>query len=587
VGGAGVKTIFIADHFCGAGGTSTGVAEACEELGLEIDMLAVNHWQVAIDTHTKAHPKARHVCASLTHVKPRTVVPGGRLHLLVASPECTSHSIAKGGRPRDEQSRATAWDVLKWLQELYVDNLIIENVKEFRKWGPLGANGKALKSKQGETYRGFLECIRSLGYRVEDRVLNCADFGAPTSRERLFIIARRGNKKIFWPEPTHSRTGRAELFGSKKKHRTAREIIDWSIPNPSIFTRTRPLKPKTMRRILTGMAKINPQLAPFLVHLRGQATGRSLDEPIPTLTAGGGHLALCEPMILGQQSGSEGRSVSSPLPTISTAGAIALIEPILVTVNHGEGCETRRSQSVDEPLKTVTTKNGVGVAEAFILPQFGEAEGRSIDRPLGTVTTTSRGVGLVEPFIVPFFGERSGQTPRSHSVDDPIPTVTSHGAGGLVEPFIIPIDHTGSKSDGSRSTDQPLSTITTENRHGLVEPFLTKYYGTGTAATVDEPLDSVTCKDRFGLVQPEWNGYRLDIRFRMLQPHELAAAMTFPKNYPFTGTKSDVTKQIGNAVPPLMGRVLAKSLLEDYIPKRKKLADVVELESPERMEVSA
>lgn len=588
------KTILASDHYCGGGGTSTGLVDACEELGLKVDLLAINHWQVAIDTHAKAHPHARHMCNSLTAIKPREAVPGGRLQLLVASPECTNHSVAKGGRPKDEQSRATAWDILKWPQELYIDNILLENVKEFRKWGPLGVNGKPLKSKEGDTYRAFIAVLKSLGYNVEERVLNCADYGAPTSRERLFIIARRNGKKIVWPEPTHSRTGATELFSSRKPYRAAREVIDWSLDNPSIFTRKRPLKPNTMRRILAGLEKFNPHLQPFITTLRQNVAPRSVDEPLPTITAGGTHLALCEPfvvnmkgrsnasdihaptptqttmqhqylcepIILGQQSGSAARPADEPIPTISTAGAISLTQAVLVKVTHGG--ENGRPRTLDKPLPTLTTKNGIGMAEAFILPQFGEAGGRSVDRPLGVVTTTSRGVGLVEPYIVPFFGEREGQTPRSHSLDDPMPAVTSHGAGGLVEPFIIPIDHTGSGERGARSVDDPVSTITTEARHGLAEPYLTKYYGTATAASVDEPLDTVTTKERFGLVQPEWNGYRLDIRFRMLQPHELAAASTFPPNYPFTGNKSDVVKQIGNAVPPAMAKALLVELLRDY-----------------------
>lgn len=567
-----MKTVFVADHFCGAGGTSTGVAQACEELGIAVDLLAVNHWQVAIDTHTKAHPWARHICATLTHVKPREAVSGGRLHLLVASPECTNHSIAKGGRPKDEQSRATAWDVLKWAQELYIDNILIENVKEFRKWGPLGANGKPLRSKEGETYRAFLDVLRAMGYRVEERVLNCADFGAPTSRERLFIIARRNGKQIHWPEPTHSRSGSRDLFGKKKRYRAAREVIDWNLPNPSIFDRKRPLKPNTMRRILAGLEKFNPHLQPFIATLRQNVAPRSVEDPLPTVTAGGTHIALCEPyivnmkgqsnassienptptqttmqhqylcepIILGQQTCSAARSLDEPIPTVATAGAISITQPVLVKVTHGDG-DNGRPQSIEKPLPTLTTKNGIGMAEAF---------------------------------IVPFFGERDGQAPRNHSISEPLSTVTASNPKGLVESIIIPIDHTGSGDRGARSVDDTLSTITTEARHGLAEAFLTKYYGTAEANSLEQPLDTVTTKDRFGLVQPEWNGYRLDIRFRMLQPHELAAAMTFPKDYPFTGTKSDVTKQIGNAVPPLMGKILAMSLLEDFAPK-KKSADVI------------
>ena len=154
-----LKLIHAVDMFCGAGGTSTGLALACRDAGIQVDLLAINHWQIAIDTHTAAHPWARHLCASLDHVRPLDVVPKGRLHLMVASPECTHHSVARGGRPVNDQSRATAWHVLKFAQELYIDNILIENVREFRDWGPIGANGKPLKSKKGETYRAFISMI--------------------------------------------------------------------------------------------------------------------------------------------------------------------------------------------------------------------------------------------------------------------------------------------------------------------------------------------------------------------------------------------------------------------------------------------
>ena len=436
------KKLYAADLFCGAGGTSTGMAQACRELGVEVDLLAINHWQIAIDTHTASHPWARHMCAAVDHINPRDAVPGGRLQLLCASPECTNHSIARGGRPINDQSRATAWHILKWAQELYIDNILIENVREFREWGPIGANGKPLKSRKGETFRAFIAALESLGYRVEHRILCAADYGDPTTRERLFIIARRGNKPIQWPQATHSRKGGRSLFGATRPYRAAREIIDWTVPNPSIFTRKKALAPTTMARIIAGLEKFNPQLAPFIVTLRGGmknlAVAHSVDEPVGTISEQGTHLGLCEPF-------------------------------------------------------------GIGMAEAFIVQS----------------------------------------------------------------------DQQGSQSDCVKSIDQPLGTLVTKANMCLAEPYLTKYFGTAMANSVDEPLDTITTKDRFGLVQPEWNGYRLDIRFRMLQPHELAAAQGFPADYKFQGNKSEIVKQIGNAVPCGLAKALIGSLLEGYRSKAK------------------
>lgn len=603
-----VKELMAADLFCGGGGTSTGLANACKKRGMDVNLLAINHWEPAINTHTAAHPWARHIRATLDHVKPRNVIPGGRLHILVASPECTSHSRARGGRPKDDQSRATAWDILKWAQELYIDKILIENVEEFMEWGPLGANLKPLKSRKGETFRAFIAALHGLGYTVEYRVLNAADYGAPTSRKRLFIICRRDRKAIVWPEATHSKNGGAGLFKTTKKYRAARECIDWTHKGQSIFTRKKPLKDTTMNRILAGLEKYNPQLEPFLVILRNNMGARSLDDPMPTVTAGGKHIGLAEPFmvnmkgkstaasidkptptqttkhhlylaepfVIGQQSAAAPRSVDEPMPTIATAGAISVVEPFLTRFNGshaGRNDGSKRVRSLDDPLSTQDTSNRFGIVEPLILPQFGTAGAKSVDVPLGTLTTTSRGVGLVAPVvmasIVPFFGERKGQKPRSHSVDEPLPAVTSHGAGGLVLPIIVPIDNKSSGASGARSADEPLTTITTEARHAVAHPFLTKYYGTALASSVDEPLDTVTTKGRFGLVMPEVNGYRLEILFRMLQPAELAAAMTFPPNYPFWGTKEQVTAQIGNAVPPDLAEAILTELLSDYEPERK------------------
>lgn len=456
----GMKTIHAADLFCGAGGASVGLRRATTQLGLSLDLLAVNHWTIAVQTHSLNHPDVRHLCESVERINPRDVIQGGRLQLLIAAPECTNHSRARGGRPINDQSRATAWHILKWAQELYIDNILIENVEEFREWGPLGANGKPLKTGKGQTYRAFIEALRSLGYRVEDRVLNAADYGDPTTRRRLFIMARRGKRAIEWPAATHSRTGAATLFGKTKHWRAAREVIDWTIPSRSIFQRTKALSPKTLARIVAGLRRFGgQQLEPFLVCMEHGQRERSLDAPLPTITtARGGAMALVEPFILQQQSGGAPRGVDQPLPTITTDGAQA----------------------------------------------------------------------LVEPFLLPFHGERQGQPKRVHSLDDPMPTQT------------------------------------TENCFALVEPFVASYYGTQNVSPVSAPLPTVTTKDRFALVLPVVNGQMLDVRLRMLKPHELAAAMSFDRDYQFAGTKSDQVKQIGNAWPCRLGQALIGALLADY-----------------------
>lgn len=527
-------TLTGADLFCGAGGTSTGILQAVEAIGRRMDLLAVNHWTTAVNTHTLNHPGVRHVCETLENIPPRKVIPGGKLNLLAASPECTHHSVAAGGRPKNEQSRATAWHICRWASDLRIDNILIENVREFQNWGPLGTNGKPLKSRKGETFQAFIQSLRSLGFNVEYRVLNAADYGDPTSRQRLIVLARRG-KKVVWPSVTHGGQ-EADLFGRNlQPFRTAREIIDWDMKGKSIFRRKKSLSPNTIRRIAAGLKKFGGENAePFLVMLYGTNDARSVDRPTPTVTGGGEHIGLAEPFI--------------------------------VPVNFGERKgQSPRTHSVDKPFPTVTSGQSHALVQPFIVGAGGPSgmgEPASVDSPLGTIIKENHRC-LVEPFITHLThdGER-----RQHSVDEPCPTVTGAHRGELAliqaesKPFVI-----GQQSCAApRSTDEPLPTIATDGAIALVQPFIVKYYGNERSAeSIHEPLDTVTTKDRFMLVEPKTGRIiaELDILFRMLQPHELAAAMSFPKGYQFSGNRGDQVKQIGNAVPVNLARACAHALL--------------------------
>jgi DNA (cytosine-5)-methyltransferase 1 len=224
------KKLHAADLFCGAGGTSTGLVQAAHEVGYdEVKLVAVNHWDVAIATHTANHPGAKHLCETLDNVNPRTAVPSGYLDILVASPECIHHSNARGGTPMNDQSRASAWHICRWAEALYIKTILVENVPEFESWGPLGSNGRPLESKKGALFQNFLDALRSLGYTVDYKLLNAANYGDATSRTRLFVMAKRGRCKIEWPTPTHTADGATTLFGPTQKWRAAREIIDWSL----------------------------------------------------------------------------------------------------------------------------------------------------------------------------------------------------------------------------------------------------------------------------------------------------------------------------------------------------------------------
>lgn len=583
-----MKKLLAADLFCGAGGASTGFIRACELLGLDYELLAINHWQTAIDTHSANHPNVKHLCETVERVDPVVAVPGGRLHLLLAGPECTHFSTARGGRPVNPQSRASAWHILKWAQELYIDTILIENVPEFRTWGPVGTNGKPLKSKKGETYRAFLEALRSLGYRVEDRILNSADYGDPTTRRRLFIMARRGRHQVAWPTPTHSKTGSPTLFVKTKRWRAAREVIDWNIRGKSIFNRKKPLKPATIARILAGLEKFGGEaLRPFLVILRNHADGRSVDAPLPTLSAQGQHVGLAQPFLMHithTEDAGRVHSVDGPLPTVTGAkrGELGVVESFVLP-QHGGGALRPTAQ----PLPTIATDGAIAVVEPFIVPplRFDPARVESVNEPLPTITATGgRLFGLAQPFLVPFYTERPEEKhARSRSVDDPLPTITGSGGGkvGIVEPFLIEAAHgddakSGKPSTRARSLDEPLGTVTGSNRFGVAEPFLTKYNRTAVSAySVDEPLDTVSTRDRFALVQPVIDGYVLDIHFRMLQPHELAAATSFPKSYVFTGTREDVVKQIGNSWTGELSFKLNVAAVADFAPARRRRLEAI------------
>lgn len=512
----------IADLFCGAGGTSAGAVEAAELMGFNVKLTAINHWDVAIATHTANHPGARHLCTSLDNIDPRKLFKDGELDMLWASPECTHHSTARGGKPINDQSRATAWCVVRWAEALRPNVILVENVPEFETWGGIGSNGRPLKSKRGETFIAWVSALESLGYSVDWRVLCAADYGDPTTRRRLFVQAVRGKRKIVWPDPTHAPLEEKDLLGTRRAWATAEtDVIDWTLHGKSIFERKRPLSDKTLNRIWAGLEKFG--LGPFMVPGQGDRKGQtprthSTKHPAPTVTAQG-HLHLAEPFLVTMEHRGSVRSLKRPVPTVTTAkgGAFALAQPCLVRVS---GKEDRPARSVKEPLHTVTA-GGVshGLVQPFLLPQHSSNKARSVKKPAPTVTTTTRGLALIEPSLLP------------------------QNAGGVLRPV-----------------SKPAPTVATDGAIALVEPFLVEYYGTGKAQSVKLPLGTATCKARFGLVRPvvvvDGKRYLLDVRFRMLQPHELAAAQGFRRDYKFTGTKTEQVKQIGNAVPRRLARAL-------------------------------
>ncbi|WP_315774881.1 MULTISPECIES: DNA cytosine methyltransferase [unclassified Bradyrhizobium] len=502
------RTLLVADLFCGAGGTSTGLARALAALGLGLELVCVNHWNVAVASHAINHPAARHYCQDLATVRPSHVVTEGYLDLLTASPSCTHHSIARGGKPTSDQQRSDPWHVITWLTELRVRCLIIENVWEFRDWGPVDpATGKPIKERKGEYFRAWINVIRSLGYQVEWRRLNAADYGEATTRRRFILMARNDGHPIVWPEATHARRDR--VTAGLQSWRPAREIIDWSLRGKSIFNRPKPLAAKSLRRIYDGIVRERwPE--PFIVVLRNHMSAQGIDVPLPTIAAQGGHIALAQPVLMNR---------------------------------HGKGYGASRAHAIDDPMPTITCDGGGYLAVPFILSQASGGAPRAVSDPAPTITTDG-----AHALIAPYYGSGSGETCLSDS--EPLPTVTSQGRFGLV----VPITHSDTANRARAVDTDPLPTITTANRGELA--FIAAAFGErpGQAARIhdlDDPAPTICATGRVNLVEGE-QGDAVDILYRMLQPHELAAAMGFDdcdEPYEFAGTKTEQIRQIGNAVP--------------------------------------
>ena len=508
------KKISCADLFCGGGGTSTGMIEAFRKAGVEYSLIGINHWNVAIETN-KINHRGDYYCASIDGVDPTDVVPDGELDILWASPECTNHSRAKGGMPRQNQSRCQPEMLLSWIRKLIVKRLYVENVPDFLDWGPLRTKdiiyqGKLIKMGhpdprfKGVFFRDWIESIKKSGYRVDWRILNAADYGAPTCRERLIVQAVRigTGEKIAWPMPTHAKT--PDLF-VKERWVPAKDIIDWSIHGESIFNRKHPLADNTMRRIEHGIRKYWGRWAePFIILLRGtkdyqlNCTTHRLTEPLPTISAGGIHAGI--------------------------------VRPFLTHYHGGDGAEKRVS-GIAEPIPVCDCSNRYGVVEGFIVDlAHTKSDGitRSLSEPMNTITCTHGTHGLIEPLFIP---QQSAGTVKPVG-DNPLPTISTAGAISVVEPLIQPYY---GNSDGCKPVSKPLDTVTTKDRFGLLEGRL--------------------------LQTPDGQTYKLDITFRMLQPHELAAAMSFPHDYKFCGTKTEQIRQIGNAVCPKLSEALITAAL--------------------------
>jgi DNA (cytosine-5)-methyltransferase 1 len=490
----------IVDLFAGGGGASTGIEAAT---GRPVSV-AINHSPTAIAVHRANHPGTKHYTTDIFEVDPVKATGGRPVELLWASPDCSDFSIAKGGKPRSQGIRSLAEVVIQWAELARPRVIFTENVREFTGWGPLDAHGYRIPEREGELFHRWRVRLELLGYEVAWRVLDASEYGAPTRRKRVFIVARCDGQPIAWPEPTHG-PGRAPF-------RTAAECIDWSLPCPSIFERERPLAEKTLQRIAAGIRKfVLESSRPFVLKVNH----------------GGG-----------PERGSRVESLDSPLSTVTAARrGHALVAPTLIQTSYGERPGQRpRYLDLHEPLGTVVaggTKHAL--VTAFLAKHFGDpgrtsgggrVVGQELVAPVGTITARDHH-SLVTSTLVKLRGECAGA-----SLDAPAPTITAGGTH-LAE----------------------------------VRAFLAAYYGGDSGQGLDEPLRTVVTRDRFGLVVVDGIEHAItDIGMRMLEPHELLRAQfgRFAEGYDLSHakTKSAQVRLIGNSVCPEVAEALVRANIE-------------------------
>ncbi|OZY28517.1 DNA cytosine methyltransferase [Pseudomonas lundensis] len=592
----------VVDFFCGGGGAGTGL-----EMGLgRAVTVAKNHSAAAISMHTVNHPHAKHFTTDVFEGDPDTECGGRAVGWFHMSPDCTHHSQAAGGQPRKREIRNLSWIGLKWAGKKLPRVISLENVKQILQWGPLVAKrckstGRVIKlgggiagpgevvpvgeqflvpdpKRRGQTWVVFVAELQRLGYAVEWRVIKACDFGAPTSRERLFMIARCDGQPIVWPEPTHAKNPAK----GQQKWRTAAECIDWSIPSKSIFGRKKDLAPATLRRVAKGMRKfVLDSAKPFIVPIANWSgeSVQSAAEPLRTVTSypKGGAFSVVSPVLVGAGGpvySGKPVAVDQPVGTLMTQNHRAIAAAALVQLGNGDKPGSApRSADLGQPLGTIMASGGkYAVATAFMAQMnggFNTTAAKSIEDPMTTVTNTGSQQQLVTANLVHLRGNCDAR-----DLKDPLHTISAGGTHhGLMTAFL---ERQFGASVG-QALDEPAHTITAGGggKSSLVElqlspeveagalrvaAFLISYYGTENVSGANEPAPTITTRDRLALVTVTIKGTPyviVDICLRMLQPAELYKAQGFPADYiishgadgkPFT--KAQQVHMCGNSVSP-------------------------------------
>ncbi|HEB4874353.1 TPA: DNA cytosine methyltransferase [Kluyvera ascorbata F0526] len=605
----------IVDNFAGGGGASTGIEMAT---GRSVD-IAINHDPNAIAMHTTNHPNTLHYCESVYAVRPKVATAGRRVGLAWFSPDCRHFSKAKGAKPVEKSIRGLAWIVIRWALDVEPRVMMLENVEEFKTWGPLlAAEMRPDPARVGETFQAFvgmlttgipedhpalMECceflelspeseqaqrlVAGLGYDLDYRELRASDLGTPTIRKRFFMVMRRDGQPIVWPEATHGDPkSEAVLTGKLAPWRTAAECIDWSIPASSIFDRKKSLAVNTLKRIARGIQRfVIGCPSPFIVKCNHTTTkgkydcfrGQALDEPLQTITKTHGY-AIAVPTVTPFLAGNGGREYQS------------------------------KPRPLDKPAHTILKQSRACVVAPVIARQFGASVGHRADEPSATITAGGGGKSqLVTPTLIQMgYGERPGQEPRVLQLDNPLGTVTAGGNKFATVSAFLAKHYGGNYTGPGVSLDEPAHSVTTVDHHAVVASHLVKLRGTcRDGQRTDEPMPTVTAggqhvgevkatlaasgydehraqqtlaflreycgEDCDGLVTVEGITYRIvDIGMRMLQPHELYRAQGFPDWYiidqDYSGKKYAKDKQVarcGNAVPPPFAEALVRANLPE------------------------
>lgn len=583
----------IVDNFAGGGGASTGIELAT---GRPVD-IAINHDPDAILMHKTNHPYTWHYQASVWDIDPVEVCRGQRVGLAWFSPDCKHFSKAKGGKPVDKNIRGLAWIVLRWAAKVRPRVIILENVEEFQTWGPV-RRGRPVKSKSGQTFHQWERQLTELGYQIEHRELRACDYGAPTIRNRFFLIARCDGRPIVWPEPTHGDPQSASVKAGKlKPWRTAAEIIDWSLPCPSIFDTAaeikakygiraqRPLAENTLRRIARGIQKFvleNPE--PFIIECNHTSSktaydcfrGLGVDEPMHTVTAHHGY-GVVTPVLAVNTMHNTGSAPDEPLKTITTGGHHMLVAPHLIQYHSEQSGREQRGQAADKPLLTVDAAPRYGLTVATLTKYYGQGIGQDVAAPAHTVTAKDR-EALTIAHIQKYFD--GGYKGCGSAMDQPIGTVTSEDHNALAVAHVVKFKG----KDLGQQPDSPLHTITTSaGEFGAVVTYIRKIEpgcDMRRWPQVRELLDrfcgySIADDEVLILMIGGVEWFISDIGLRMLTPRELYAAQGFPEDYiierDYLGHVYGKTKQVarcGNAVPPPFAQALVEVNLPELCIKR-------------------